>query len=185
MGQPTTANELRICGQAESLGKIADDFVESYNDGKLSSHASYMDANGLFATKWTKSRKQGELSRKTAVYNATVEGPRLRACRLRMEEVACASCGTAGTKLKKCGRCMHTFYCSKEHQESVRPQVCFSLTFHDMALRFDLFLFVLTVMTFILVVGLWCDMFGFRSNHAFIHFPIALEPSSLGQLRPF
>lgn len=56
MGQPSCSNELRVCGKLNDLGVIGDDFAASYNDGILSSNASYMDAGGQFATKWKKKR---------------------------------------------------------------------------------------------------------------------------------
>lgn len=120
MGQPTCSNELRVCGKLNDLGVISVDFLASYNEGKLSLNASYMDAGGQFATKWKKSGSPGEHSQKAAVYHPVIQGPQPRTGRLRMQEVACAACGIAGTGLKKCGRCLRTFYCCKEHQENVR-----------------------------------------------------------------
>lgn len=98
------------------------EFGEAYDEGRASATTSYMAASAPFATRWQSFPGTGLPARKAVVWQPSVTGPQPRGNRLRMREVSCAYCGDVAAKLKKCGRCKRTFYCSREHQEKVCAQ---------------------------------------------------------------
>lgn len=105
----------------------------------MSRTVSYMSASGPFSTQWQAAPDKGLPARKSDVSQLSVTGPHARTSRLRMQEVSCAFCGKVAAKLKKCGRCKRTFYCSREHQEKVRSHCVFVRFFgaHTTLARLD------------------------------------------------